>query len=66
VKKGTKIAIGIGFALVIGIIVYFIVKTVKGDKQSEQPIANDQTFQLKAYKAPMLEKQMKIRELIIK
>ena len=36
-KKGTKIAIGIGFALVIGVIVYFIVKTMKGGQNLEQP-----------------------------
>ena len=61
-KRGTKIAIGIGFALVIGIIVYFIVKTVKGDKQNVKS-AKKAT---KAFKLPVNVKVVDLNKFIIK
>lgn len=33
-KKTTKIAIGVGFALAIGALIYFLVKSMKKDKET--------------------------------
>ena len=64
-SKGGKIVIAIGFALIIGVIVYFIVKTMKGEVKTKRTTLKNGGIIPLNYNVQKLQLAQKKRSIIL-